>query len=98
MPFEVKWYVEGRVSSARDWGDLTLEEMRQSNVISLEHIRTGTPPFTSCSTPARSANFPAASCRCSKRLRIFVMRKIWAGRLWSPTIRCCTFSVCSVPT
>ncbi|MBI1259016.1 MAG: hypothetical protein GC204_16220 [Chloroflexi bacterium] len=44
MPFEVKWYVEGRVSSARDWGDLTLEEMRESNVISLEHIRAGTPP------------------------------------------------------
>src|SRR5262249_19631636 len=44
MAFEVKWYVEGRVSTARDWGEFTLEEMKASNVISLEHIRTGTPP------------------------------------------------------
>jgi len=44
MPFEVKWYIEGRVSSTRDWGEFTIEEMRESNVISLEHIRNGTPP------------------------------------------------------
>jgi|1185.fasta_scaffold96253_1 hypothetical protein len=44
MPSEVKWYVEGRVSATRDWGDLSLEEMRASNMIALEHIRTGTPP------------------------------------------------------
>jgi hypothetical protein len=44
MPFEVKWVVEGRVSCTHNWGDLTIDEMRQSNVLSLEHIRTGTPP------------------------------------------------------
>ena len=44
MPFESKWYVEGRVSTVRDWGDLTLEEMRESNRVFLEHIRTGTKP------------------------------------------------------
>ena len=44
MPFEVKWYVEGRVSTARDWGEFTLEEMKASNVLSLEHIRGGKAP------------------------------------------------------
>jgi len=44
MPYEVKWYVEGRVSTARDWGDLTIEEMQASNALLLEHIRSGTPP------------------------------------------------------
>ena len=44
MPFEAKWYLEGRVSTARDWGEITVEEMRESNKVSLEHIRTGTPP------------------------------------------------------
>ncbi len=44
MPFEVTWYVEGRVSLGRDWGDHTLEEMQASNRISLEHIRSGKPP------------------------------------------------------
>lgn len=44
MPFEVTWYVAGRVSLGRDWGDHTLEEMQASNRISLEHIRSGTPP------------------------------------------------------
>ena len=44
MPFEVKWYLEGRVSAVRDWGAFTIEEMQESNVISLEHIRSGTPP------------------------------------------------------
>jgi hypothetical protein len=44
MPYEVKWYVEGRVSYARDWGDHTLEEMQATNRIFLEHIRGGTPP------------------------------------------------------
>lgn len=44
MPFEVKWYLEGRVSTARDWGEITIEEMRESNKLSLEHIRNGTPP------------------------------------------------------
>jgi hypothetical protein len=44
MPFEVTWYVEGRVSLARDWGAHTLEEMQASNRISLEHIRGGQRP------------------------------------------------------
>ena len=44
MPFEVKWYVEGRVSIGRDWGDLTIEEMRASNEMTLQHVRAGTPP------------------------------------------------------
>lgn len=44
MPSETKWYVEGRVSSARDWGELTVEEMRETNRVFLEHIRSGTPP------------------------------------------------------
>ena len=44
MPSETKWYVEGRVSSVRDWGDLTVEEMRETNRVFLEHIRGGTPP------------------------------------------------------
>ena len=44
MAFEVKCYVEGRVSMARDWGEFTLDELKASNVISLEHIRGGTPP------------------------------------------------------
>jgi hypothetical protein len=44
MPYEVKWYVEGRVSYARDWGDHTLEEMQATNRIFIENIRGGTPP------------------------------------------------------
>lgn len=44
MPSETKWYVEGRVTSARDWGQLTVEEMRETNRVFLEHIRSGTPP------------------------------------------------------
>lgn len=44
MPFEVTWYVEGRVSLGRDWGHHTLEEMQESNRISLAHIRSGKPP------------------------------------------------------
>ena len=44
MPSEVKWYVENRVSITRDWGDLTLEDMRESNAVALENIRQGTPP------------------------------------------------------
>lgn len=44
MPFETKWYVEGRVTSARDWGEVTVDDMRASNAITLENIRNGTPP------------------------------------------------------
>jgi hypothetical protein len=44
MPNETKWYVEGRVTSARDWGHLTVEEMRETNRVFLQHIRSGTPP------------------------------------------------------
>lgn len=44
MPYEVKWYVEGRVSYARDWGEHTLEEMQATNRVFLEHIRAGMPP------------------------------------------------------
>jgi hypothetical protein len=44
MPFDSKWYVENRVSLVRDYGEVTLEEMRTSNQIFLAHIRAGTPP------------------------------------------------------
>jgi hypothetical protein len=44
MPFESKWYIESRVSMVRDYGEITLDEMRASNQIFLEHIRTGKPP------------------------------------------------------
>ncbi len=44
MPYEVKWYVEGRVSITRDWGDFSLDELRESNVIALANIRAGKAP------------------------------------------------------
>ena len=44
MPFEVKWYVEGRITMARYYGDHTFEEMQESNTLSIENIRAGTAP------------------------------------------------------
>jgi len=44
MPFEVKWYVEGRVATVYNWGELTVDEVRATNVQLLALVRSGTPP------------------------------------------------------
>ena len=44
MPFEVKWYVEGRVATVYNWGELTVEEVRATNQELLALVRSGTPP------------------------------------------------------
>ncbi len=44
MPFETKWYVPERIVTAYNWGVLTLEEMRATNVELLAMIRTGKAP------------------------------------------------------
>ena len=44
MPFAVKWYVEGRVATVYNWGELTVDEIRETNVQLLALVRSGTPP------------------------------------------------------
>lgn len=44
MPFETKWYVPERIVTAYNWGVLTLDEMRATNVEMLAMIRSGTAP------------------------------------------------------
>lgn len=44
MPFEVKWYVEGRVATVFNWGELTLDDIKATNAQLLEMVRVGTAP------------------------------------------------------
>jgi len=44
MPFETKWYVEGRVATAYNWGELTLEQLRATSAELLTLVRSGTAP------------------------------------------------------
>ncbi len=44
MPFEVKWYVEDRVATVYNWGELTLDHIRETNVQLLEMVRSGQAP------------------------------------------------------
>ena len=44
MPFEVKWYVERRVATVYNWGELTVAEVRATNQELLALVRVGTAP------------------------------------------------------
>ena len=44
MPFDVRWYVEGRIVAVHQWGELTLDDMRETTVTVLERIQDATPP------------------------------------------------------
>ena len=47
MPAEVSWQRESRVIYIRAWGDLTLDEMRESSATQEQYVRQGDPPVHS---------------------------------------------------
>jgi hypothetical protein len=71
MPFESKWYVENRVSAVRDWGELTLEEMRESNKIFLDHIRNGKPPVHLIVDTRAITKMPGSFIPMLKEIEVF---------------------------
>ena len=44
MPFQLSWYFERRILYQRVYGDVTPEEMVQTNATLIEHLRAGDSP------------------------------------------------------
>ena len=71
MPFEVKWYVAGRVATVYNWGELTVDEVRATNVEILALVRSGTPPVHLVVDTRDVAKLPGSFVPMLREIEVF---------------------------
>jgi hypothetical protein len=71
MPFQVKWYVEGRVATVYNWGELTVDEVRATNQELLALVRSGTAPVHLVVDTLDVTRLPSSFVPMLKEIEIF---------------------------